>query len=307
MFTPASKEATKLRVAILGPSGAGKTMTALRLAKGIGGRIALIDSERRSASKYANHPRYGFQFDTHNLPPGGQTVADYITAISGAAEMGYEVLIIDSLSHAWQELVAEVELLAKSSRHKGNTFSAWSEGTPKQKGLINAILDYPGHVIATMRSKTAWAEGERNGRKSLERIGLAPEQGKGIEYEFDMLMEITPDHVATFLKDRSDMFQDKNFLNPGEDLGRQMAEWLEAGTLAQDPGPDLAILQNQALEAMQKAGLTDYGIAGLCLGYGTSESIEGLPVDILETIVTDGLSAETIARCNGDEPESTNG
>ena len=303
MFTPASKEATKLRVAILGPSGSGKTMTALRLAQGIGGKIALIDSERRSASKYANHPKYGLQFDTHNLPPGGQTVVDYITAISGAAEMGYEVLIIDSLSHAWQELVAEVELLAKSSRHRGNTFSAWSEGTPKQKRLINSILDYPGHVIATMRSKTAWAEGEKNGRKSLERIGLAPEQGKGIEYEFDMLMEITPEHVATFLKDRSDMFQDKNFLNPGEDLGRQMAKWLEEAAPAPKLGQvlNLMILQDRALQAMRKAGLTDYGICNLCLEYGTSESIEGLPVDILDTIVTKGLTSETIARCNGDD------
>ena len=71
--------------------------------------------------------------------------------------------------------------------------------------------------------------------------------------------------------------------------------------------PALGLLQDKALQAMRKAGLTDYGICNLCLEYGTSESIEGLQVDILDTIVTKGLTSETIARCNGDEPEGTNG
>jgi hypothetical protein len=236
VFKKATKAKAKLRAAIFGPSGSGKTITALRLAHGIGGTIALIDSERFSASKYADHPEYRFSFDVCDLELDKQKINDYVKAISEAGKAGYNVLIIDSLSHAWQELLQEVELLAKSPRHKGNTWSAWSEGTPKQKQLVNAILDFPGHVIATIRSKTAWVESEgKNGKKVMERVGLAPEQGKGIEYEFDMLFEVTTDHVMTVLKDRSGKFQDQIFEKPGETLGAEMVAWLNEGSSAPRP------------------------------------------------------------------------
>lgn len=247
MFKKATKAKAKLRAAIFGPSGSGKTITALRLAHGMGGTIALIDSERFSASKYADHPEYRFSFDVCDLELDKQKINDYVKAISEAGKAGYDVLIIDSLSHAWQELLQEVELLAKSPRHKGNTWSAWSEGTPKQKQLVNAILDFPGHVIATIRSKTAWVESEgKNGKKVMERVGLAPEQGKGIEYEFDMLFEVTTDHVMTVLKDRSGKFQDQIFEKPGETFGAEMVAWLNEGAavpsrespaLPQEPAP----------------------------------------------------------------------
>jgi hypothetical protein len=312
MFKPASKEATKLRVAIFGPSGSGKTMTALRLAKGFGGKIALIDSERRSASKYANHPKHGLTFDVCDLEQGKQSINDYVHAINEAAKCGYEVLIIDSLSHAWQELVAEVELLSKNSRHKGNTWSAWSEGTPKQKALVNAILSYPGHVIATLRSKTAWVEAEKNGRKSMDRIGLAPEQGKGIEYEFDMLIEITTEHVATFAKDRSDTFQDQNFLNPGEELGRQMVQWLEQSPApapappAPAPAAEAVVvvpaaepsLVEQATDRLVQAGVTPLGIARFALKFGITESLSDVPATTLETLCVHGVKPSTVEELN---------
>ena len=99
------------------------------------------------------------------------------------------MLVTDSLSHPWHELLQEVDRLA-SAKYQGNTWSAWSEGTPKQRRLIDAILGFPGHVIATMRSKTEWSvESGKGGKTKPVRVGLAPEQGKGIEYEFDLLLE----------------------------------------------------------------------------------------------------------------------
>lgn len=222
-FTRATKKAAKLRAAFFGPSGAGKTFTALRVAKGMGGNIAFIDTERGSASKYSDR----FGFDVLELPK--RNIDTYVAAINAAAAAGYPILVIDSLSHAWQELLEEVDAIAKA-RYRGNTWSAWSDGTPKQRKLVDAILDYPGHVIATMRSKTEWTTETSNGGKSApKRVGLAPEQGKGIEYEFDLLLEISTEHLATVIKDRTGKYQDQIIDKPGEDFGKQLAAWLADG------------------------------------------------------------------------------
>lgn len=224
-FKKATKEQAKLRLAVFGPSGSGKTFTSLRLATGLGGNIAFIDTERGSASKYADR----FAFDVLELPK--KDIDTYCQAITAAK--GYGILIIDSLTHAWHELLDEVEKLARS-KYRGNTWSAWSEGTPKQRQLVDAILDFEGHVIATMRTKTEWTVTTNDrGKSAPVRVGLAPEQGKGIEYEFDLLMEITPDHIGTFIKDRTGKYQDQTISLPGEELGEELAAWLMDGTAPQ--------------------------------------------------------------------------
>ncbi len=225
----ATKAQAKLRLAAFGPSGAGKTMTALRIGTGLlegtGKRIGVIDTERGSAAKYSDR----WDFDVIELQ-GKKDVATVTGAISAFADAGHGVLVIDSLTHAWQELLVEIDRLAKT-RYKGNTWSAWSEGTPLQRSLVDAILDYPGHVIATMRSKTEWTteKDDRTGKSKPMRVGLAPEQGKGIEYEFDMLMEISTSHVAEFIKDRTGKYQDQMIEKPGEKLGQELAAWLSDG------------------------------------------------------------------------------
>ncbi len=217
-FRKAIKTQARLRLALFGPSGSGKTYTALRIATGLGGAIAVIDTERCSASKYADR----FVFDVLDLEI--RTIESYVEAIDAAKT--YDVLIVDSLSHAWQQMLVEINAIARANHD--NTWAAWSKGTPKQRMLIDAILAFPGHVIATMRSKTEWAteRDERSGKNKPVRIGLAPEQGKGIEYEFDMLMELSPEHVASVTKDRTGRYQDKSIDKPGEDLGKALAAWL---------------------------------------------------------------------------------
>jgi len=224
MFKKATKSQSKLRCAIFGVSGSGKTYTSLRIAKGLGGKIALIDTERGSASKYADR----FDFDVVELL--SPAVENYVSFIEEANKLKYEVLIIDSLTHGWQELLEQIDRLAKS-KFKGNTWSAWSEGTPIQKKLINTLLSFNGHIIATMRSKTEWSIVDAgNGKSKPQRIGLTPEQGKGIEYEFDILMEISQDHIAEVIKDRTGKFQDKIIDKPSEKFGKELKEWLMDGS-----------------------------------------------------------------------------
>ena len=131
------------------------------------------------------------------------------------------------MTHAWQELLSEVEKLAKT-KYRGNTWSAWSEGTPRQRSLVDAMLCSPCHIIATMRTKTEWKVGENSrGKTTIDRVGLAPEQGKGIEYEFDLLMEISTELIGHVIKDRTGKFQDLLIEKPDAKFGKQMKAWLE--------------------------------------------------------------------------------
>ncbi len=226
-FTKAEKSKARLRMAIFGTAGSGKTFTALRVATGIAkslnSRIAVIDTERGSASKYADR----FDFDTLELTPA--KIENYTSAFADAEKAGYKVLVIDSMSHGWQELLEEIEALAKQ-RYNGNTFRAWGEGTPKQREFIDAMLAFNGHIIATMRAKTDYIiSDDGKGKMKPQRVGLAPEQGKGIEYEFDLLAEINAEHYATIIKDRTGKYQDKGIEKPGEEWGAELVAWLNEG------------------------------------------------------------------------------
>jgi len=223
MFKKASKKQSKLRLAVSGVSGAGKTYTALRIASGMSKKIALIDTEYGSASKYGDI----FSFDTLDLKVA--TIDKYIGAIKEAGSLGYEVLIIDSLSHAWDFLLEEVDKIAKS-KYNGNSFRAWSEGTPMQKNFINAILSSPCHIIATMRVKTEYVvESNSKGKMAPRKVGLSPRQREGLEYEFDMLMEGNHEHYFHISKDRTSKFQDKIIEKPDEKFGKELIDWLNTG------------------------------------------------------------------------------
>lgn len=271
-FTKATKEKAKLRLAIFGPSGAGKTFTALRLATGLNETIAVIDTERGSASKYADR----FEFDVLDLPQ--RTIDVYVEAINAAAKAEYGVLIIDSLTHAWKELLDEVERLARA-KFRGNTWAAWSEGNPMQMKLVDAILDYPGHIIATMRSKTEWSvEQASNGKTKPVRVGLAPEQGKGIEYEFDLLMELNVDHIASIIKDRTGAFQDQIIEKPDEEFGGQLLAWLNSGETPK-PKPKVSSLSTLTKTQFFEKVIKDFGlnveeVADILTGEGFTNGYE---------------------------------
>lgn len=226
-FKKAEKSTSLLRLLMYAVSGAGKTYSALEIATGlaetIGGKIALIDTERGSASKYADR----FEFDVCELED--RTVEGYVKVIGDAASAGYKVLIIDSLTHAWDELLELIDKLAKT-KYAGNSFRAWAEGTPLQKKFLGAILDYPGHVICTARAKTEWVmETNDKGRAVPKKVGVGLEQRKGLEFEFDMIMEISQEHIATITKDRLNKYQDQMIEKPSRKMGIEMAKWLSEG------------------------------------------------------------------------------
>jgi len=232
-FQKAVKTRQYLRLAIDGISGSGKTYTALATAHGMAEalgkieerkcKIALIDSEHGSASLYADR----FDFDTLELMEF--EIENYVDALREAEKAGYDFIIIDSTSHAWDALVQRVERIA-NQKFGGNSFRAWSEGTPLQKRLIEAMLTYPGHLIVTCRSKTEYSvDKDDKGKTTIKKVGTAAVQRQGFEYEFTMAMTMDANHFGGVTKDRTGKFQDKFIDKPGIEFGKQLIQWLNEG------------------------------------------------------------------------------
>ena len=224
-FHKALKTDARLRLALIGPSGAGKSLTALHLAQDLdAGPIALIDTERGSASKYADQ----FDFDVLELESFHPN--HYIEAIHAANEGDYSVLIIDSLSHAWVGKGGSLELVDDAARKmkSSSTFAAWRDVTPLHHRLLDAILGTDLHLIATLRSKMENIQDkDEKGRTLIRKVGLQAVQREGIEYEFDVVGEMDLDHVLTITKSRCPSLADRIFPNPNGEVSAELKDWLQ--------------------------------------------------------------------------------
>ena len=229
-FKRATKAAAKLRLGLIGPAGSGKTYTALRIAAGLGGRIAVIDTERGSASLYAGER--GIDFDVIEL--GTYEVEHFIDAIKAAAEGGYATVVIDSLSHAWSGKGGILEFVDNAGKRSqgGGNFGAWRDATPRHNRLVDAILTAPLHVICTLRSKVEYVVENVGGRNQVRKVGLQPVQRDGLEYEFTVVGDVTQEHDLIVTKTRAAFLKDAVIREAGEDLGRQLSGWLSSGEAA---------------------------------------------------------------------------
>jgi hypothetical protein len=226
-FTPATQEQARLRLALDGPAGSGKTFTALRVAVALGRRVALVDTERGSASKYANL----FSFDALNL--SNFNPENYVGAIRAAEEAGYDVLVIDSLSHAWMGEGGALQMVDQAAKRSqsGNSFAAWRDVTPIHNKLVDAMLGCKCHLIVTMRSKTEWVveKDERSGKSTPRKIGMAPIQRDGMEYEFDVVGDLDQAHNLIISKSRCPEVDSAVISKPGEDFAKTLLAWLGQG------------------------------------------------------------------------------
>lgn len=246
-FVKAVRKQAKLRLALTGPSGSGKTYGALKIAQGIGGRIAVIDTEKGSASLYSHL----VDFDVMELDPP-YTPEAFTKAMKEAESAGYDVLILDSITHEWSGVGGCLELVDEiaRARYKGNSWSAWNDVTPRHRAFIDSIQRSPIHIIATMRSKTETAQTEENGRKRVVKLGMKSEQRDGFEYEMTLVLDIVHDgHYAIASKDRTGLFADRDPQVISEQTGVALRDWLESGAEVKKP------------EGMSTSELTDWQAA----------------------------------------------
>lgn len=244
-FTRATKGAAKLRLALAGPAGSGKTYSALSIAAGLGAPVAVVDTEHGSASKYADL----FDFDTMELDSFHPQ--KFIDAIDDAEKAHYAVLILDSLSHAWMGKDGTLDLVDKAAKRSqsGNSFSAWKDVTPIQNALIDRIVGADIHIIATLRVKTEYIiQTNEKGRQEPKKIGLAPVQRDQVEYEFDVYGDLDQSNNLIIGKTRCPALSGQVVSKPGAALAATLRDWLGtgAGTVAvpsqptreQSPEPD---------------------------------------------------------------------
>lgn len=235
LFTVAKRQKLKMRIAVAGPSGSGKTLGALRLAYGLcedWAKVFVIDTENGSALAYAQDPQQTIGEFMHAPLAAPYTPKRYIEMIKAAAEADASVIVIDSLTHEW---AGAGGMLEQHDAMGGNSFTNWKKVNPAHQDLIDLIVNQvPCHVIATLRSKTAYSvtDEEDNGRKSTKvaRLGMAPIMRPGTEYEFMLYVELDRQtHNADVITKRGSMLPDMSAIELTESLGRKLRAWAESG------------------------------------------------------------------------------
>lgn len=219
LFKPACKKQQKLRLLIEGASGSGKTYSALILAKSLGKKIAVIDTEKGSASLYDKL----VNFDTCELSPDF-TPEKYINAIKEAEAAGYDVLIIDSITHEWSGIGGCLDIQNKL----GGRYQDWKNVTPRHNKFVDAILQSKMHIIATARTKVDYETTNNNGKLKVEKVGLKTEQRDGLDFEFTLVFRLNENHMATATKDRTSLFTGTDAVIDNE-TGIKILNWLEDG------------------------------------------------------------------------------
>jgi len=215
-LTPATRKQAKIKMALEGCSGSGKTYSALLIAYGLTsnwGKIAVIDAENGSANLYAHLGNY----NVLSLPQF--TPETYISAIDICEKAGMEVIIIDSMSHCWENL------LNFHASLQGNSFVNWGKVTPRQNALVQKILQSNCHIIATMRTKQDYVLSEKNGKMIPEKVGLKAVMRDGIDYEFTLVFDINIKHQAVASKDRTGLFVNKPEFVITSQVGKDILKW----------------------------------------------------------------------------------
>lgn len=223
IFRKANKSKKKLKLAIEGPSGTGKTWSALLLARSMGCiNICLLDTEKGSSDLYSKH----FDFEkTDLLPP--YSPERYIEVIEAAQQNGYDCLIIDSASH---EHIGKGGLLNMVNRTPGNSFVAWNRVGEEHNKFMEAILSADCHVITTLRTKVAFVLEENSQGKMVPRKkGMEAQIRDGAEYEFDVVFTLDQNHNYIASKDRSNLFKGDIPQPLDASVGTRLVEWLNDG------------------------------------------------------------------------------
>lgn len=224
----ASRKKAKLKCALQGPSGSGKTKSSLLIAYGLCGaweKIAVIDTENRSADLYSD---LGYYKTLHFEPP--YAPERYIEAIDICLNGGIEVIIIDSTSHEWDNL------LDYHSSLVGNSFTNWAKVTPRHEAFVNKILQSNAHFICTIRSKQEYVLSEKNGKQVPEKVGMKGVQRENLEYEFTVVFELDMSLKAKVSKDRKGLFMGKPEFIPTKETGKVILDWCNQGIDAPTPG-----------------------------------------------------------------------
>ncbi len=216
----AKRSIAKIRVSLSGISGTGKTMSALLMASGLGKKILIVDTENASADLYADITDYDV------LPLNAPYTSErYVGAIKYGEEQGYDVIILDSITHEWAGEGGCLERQGVEATRTGNSYSAWHPITLSHQKFVDAIVNSKCHIIATMRSKPKCVIDTSGGKTVIRKLGLESIQKDGTNHEFTIAFDIALDHNAFVAKDRTQLFDGQTFKITKE-TGEKILKWL---------------------------------------------------------------------------------
>jgi hypothetical protein len=218
----AQRKRAKIKMGLQGPSGSGKTYSALLLAYGLcynWNKVAVVDTENHSAELYAHLGEYNVINLTAPFTP-----EKYIQALEVCEKAGMEVVIIDSTTHEWENL------LEYHSSLQGNSFTNWGKITPRHNDFVQKILQSSCHIISTVRTKQDYVLSEKNGKMVPEKVGLKSVQRDGLEYEFTLVFDLDMKNHATASKDRTGLFFGKPEQKLKVETGKLIQDWCNSGS-----------------------------------------------------------------------------
>ncbi len=219
----AQRKQAKIKLAMEGVSGSGKTMSSLLLASGITdwSKIAVIDTENHSADLYAHLGDYNVLQLSKPFTP-----ERYIKAIETCEQAQMEVVILDSITHEWD---GSGGILDQHGNMPGNSFTNWAKMTPRHNAFVQKILESPCHIISTIRTKTDYALVEKNGKMVPEKLGLKGITRDGMDYEFTVVFDVDIKHLAKASKDRTGLFMDQPEEVITPEHGKKILKWCNSG------------------------------------------------------------------------------
>ncbi len=254
----AQRSKAKLKLGMSAPSGGGKTLGSLLIAYGLmkekypnesdefrWSKIAIVDTENGSGELYVGSDFGKVHVGEYNAVTltAPFEVEKYIQAMELCEEGGIEVCILDSTTHAWSGEGGLLEQQNNISKRTNNSYTAWRDVTPQHNRFVEKMLQSPMHIIATMRAKQEYAlEKDEKGSNKVQKLGMEPEQRKGMEYEFTVFLEVSASHEAFGAKDRTSLFDQKLF-KIDESVGQTLMRWLEGGT---DEEPEVLLTSHKA-------------------------------------------------------------
>jgi hypothetical protein len=261
-FHKAVKHNAKARVAIDGISGGGKSYTMLTLATalaGPGGKIACVDTEHGSLSKYADI----FEFDA--AEPDSYTVEYLLGQLSWAEQNGYDVFCVDSLSHFWMGKDGALEFVDNMKKRARDQMEGWKAFRPHERAMVDRFIASPCHIIVTMRVKTDYEEQvDSNGRRKRVKVGLAPVQREGMEYEFDLVCTMDEDNNLIVGKTRCSLYAEEKrrvCAKPGPEYFLPFIQWLNPA--AQQPMPTKTTVAAPISSDSQTTGASDSNVTSI--------------------------------------------
>ena len=224
------RKRAKIKMALQGSAGSGKTYSSLLLAKGLTNgdfsKIAIIDTENGSADLYAHLGDYNVLSLTPPFTP-----QKYVEAIDICEKANMEVIILDSISHCWDYLLDYHSSLA------GNSFTNWAKIKPLEKLFVDKILQSNAHIIATMRTKQDYVLNQKDGKFIPEKVGLKAVQRDGLDYEFTLVFDVDIKHYAFSSKDRTELFMGKPEFKISAETGKKILDWCNSGKLEVPANP----------------------------------------------------------------------